>query len=359
MRASTSANSDTAASAERPNARLRLSRRSDNRLEAFPTGWFVVCFSDELKPGGILERTFMGQDLVVFRTASGEACVSDAFCPHMGAHFAHGGTVEGDELRCPFHGFCFDSKGNCTRTGYGTRPPKKAKLRMWHTKEINGIVLVWHHVDFRAPEWDVPAIDDAGWSRLVHHEWQIQANPYDTAENSVDIGHFSIVHGYAEVGGLSPLKLDGPLLEAAYSIERDGKAFGQKGRIKSNFSITKWGLGYSCVDVSVPQFGMTSRHFVFPTAMTEDMLSMKIAVSVNRIDKPEAINPALRLLPQRALRRLILEASMIAYRKDVSQDFEIWKNKTRIDRPALADGDGPIAAFRRWTAQFAPEVSAE
>ena len=57
-----------------PHDRLvQISSRAKNRLRAFPTGWFVVCFSDELRPGRILERKFMGQDLVVYRTASGKA----------------------------------------------------------------------------------------------------------------------------------------------------------------------------------------------------------------------------------------------------------------------------------------------
>ena len=35
-----------------------------------------------------------------------------------------------------------------------------------------------------------------------------------------------------------------------------------------------------------------------------------------------------------------------------TQDFAIWENKIFRAQPALADGDGPIAEFRRWAAQF-------
>ena len=121
--------------------------RESNRLKAFPTGWFLICFSDELKTGDVKSVKFMGQDLVAFRTESGKACVSDAFCPHMGAHFAYGGQIEGEAIRCPFHGFCFDTEGTCVKTGYGTKPPRKAKLRTWPIQEMNGLVLVYHHQD--------------------------------------------------------------------------------------------------------------------------------------------------------------------------------------------------------------------
>jgi hypothetical protein len=35
-----------------------------------------------------------------------------------------------------------------------------------------------------------------------------------------------------------------------------------------------------------------------------------------------------------------------------TQDFPIWENKLFRAQPALAEGDGPIAEFRRWAAQF-------
>ena len=35
----------------------------------------------------------------------------DAFCPHLGAHLGHGGTVDGCEIVCPFHGWQFDAEG--------------------------------------------------------------------------------------------------------------------------------------------------------------------------------------------------------------------------------------------------------
>lgn len=333
---------------------VQLSTRAKNRLEAFPTGWFVIAFSDELKPGTILSRKFMGQDLVAYRTESGDAVVSDAFCPHMGAHFGHGGRVEGEEIVCPFHGFAFGPEGQCTRTGYGTAPPRKARLRMWHVREQNGIVLVWHHASFAPPTWEVPVFDDSGYSSLAHHEWHIEANPYDTAENSVDIGHFAAVHGYSDVEMLSPLETDGPFLTVRYAMKRPAGIFGRRGKMRAEFTIIKWGLGFSLVEVSVPEHGLRSRHYVFPTAMDERMLSAKIAIRTKGMEHPESIHPLLRFVPKTILREGVLRASMIGYKHDVSQDFEIWKNKTSIARPALAEGDGPIYAYRKWTEQFDP-----
>jgi hypothetical protein len=39
-------------------------------------------------------------------------------------------------------------------------------------------------------------------------------------------------------------------------------------------------------------------------------------------------------------------------RAQFEQDVPIWEHKCYRARPALADGDGPIAEYRRWFAQF-------
>lgn len=340
---------------EQPSQSLPVfANRATNRLKAFPTGWFLISFSDELKPGEIRECKFMGQDLVLFRTESGQACVTDAFCPHMGAHFAYGGEVQGEIIRCPFHGFCYDTEGACVKTGYGTKPPRKAQLRTWPIREMNGIILVWHHQDGLPPSFEVAELDDKDWTPLIHHEWEVQANPYDTAENSVDFGHFAIVHGYEETKILEPLHLDGPLLKAKYAMDRNAGLFAKKKNLTAEFEITKYGLGYSVVEVEVAEFGLRSRHFVFGSAMDESTSKLRVAISLKHVAHPEKINPILKLIPKSWLHRIILSQSMRGYKNDVEQDFEIWRNKIGIERPPLAEGDGPIIPFRRWTKQFDP-----
>ena len=92
-----------------------MGTRSD--LFPFPNSWFVFGLSDELHPGKLLARKFMGQEVTVFRTESGQAYAVDSYCPHLGAHFGYGATVKGEILQCPFHGFQFNGDGACVRTG--------------------------------------------------------------------------------------------------------------------------------------------------------------------------------------------------------------------------------------------------
>src|SRR5262245_40387499 len=93
----------------------QASRRRERRLAVLPgpemlglpAGWFVAALSADLGRGRTLVAPFMSEELVLYRTASGKARAVAPYCPHLGAHLGHCGTVEGETLRCDFHGFCF------------------------------------------------------------------------------------------------------------------------------------------------------------------------------------------------------------------------------------------------------------
>ena len=55
----------------------------------------------------------------------------DAYCAHLGAHLGVGGKVEGECIRCPFHGWRYDGEsGKCTEIPYGDTEhiPSQAKV---------------------------------------------------------------------------------------------------------------------------------------------------------------------------------------------------------------------------------------
>ena len=68
----------------------------------------------QLKAGVPIPLNLFDKDLAIYRTQSGKVHVLDAFSPHMGAHLGIGGTVVGEEIRCPFHMWTFNGDGVCT-----------------------------------------------------------------------------------------------------------------------------------------------------------------------------------------------------------------------------------------------------
>ncbi len=321
------------------------------KLFPYPDGWYVLLKSTELGKGKIISKKFAGKDIVAFRTNSGKPAVLDAYCPHMGAHFGFGGSVDGETIKCPFHYFCFDTDGNCTKTGYETKPPAKAIVKTYIIREVNGFIIIWHHSKNEKPQWEVPVADNNNWSEVLTADYHLSSHPQETTENSVDVGHFAIVHKYFDVQEIKELNLNGAYLNAKYSFSRNGGIIGNE-KIRAHINIHVYGLGYSFVEVDIPQYNLQTRQYVFPTPVEDGKIILKIGMSVKKVEKPSKVNPFLALLPKSMVNSIILNKAFKGYCHDVSQDFDVWQNKVYIDNPALALGDGPIGKYRQWARQF-------
>jgi nitrite reductase/ring-hydroxylating ferredoxin subunit len=330
----------------------------------FPVGWYAIRFSHELAPGAVERVTFCGQSLVLFRTESGRAALVDAYCPHLGAHFGHGGTVEGEALRCPFHGFCFDTTGACVSTPYQKKlPPLRAHT--WPLREHGGAILAWYHPAGHEPTWEVPELPDEGFGELRTHIFaDLKSHPQETTENSVDLGHLSVVHGYKDVEMQKPLRTDGPYLTARYAMSRDNPFFPALSflppapPVKAEFEVHVHGLGYSFIAVAVPDQGIEGRHFVYCTPTKAGFVDLRVAIC-QKVPSPAQVAWPLGWMPRRLAEELVGRLTMRAYVNDIAQDFDIWQNKRYIQPPALADGDGPVGPYRKWCKQFYPSPTTD
>jgi len=326
-------------------------------LPPYPSGWYAIAFADELRRGQTLTRSFAGREVVLYRTASGRAGAMDAYCPHMGAHLGFGGRVEGERLRCPFHGFCFDVDGRCVETGYGSKPPPNAVSRRWPLREVNSMLLLYLGAEGGEPAWEVPPVEARGWSRPVYRRFVLAAHPQETTENSVDLGHFSWVHGYRSVRMLRDPLTAGPYLSTAFAAQRPmlGEWFDSL-RFHFEFETHIHGLGYSLVEVRVRGFDLRARLWVLPTPIDGDRIALCLAASG---DGSGEVHPALRPLPRALRARLIGRFLLLFLAADARQDFVIWQNKRYVHPPALAHGDGPIGKYRTWAAQFYQDAASD
>jgi nitrite reductase/ring-hydroxylating ferredoxin subunit len=316
-----------------------------------PSGWFVVATSRELAPGATRTVSFMSEELVLYRTASGQARAVSPFCPHLGAHLGRCGTVVGETLRCDFHHFRFGADGACVATGYDTRPPQAARLAIRPILEQNGVILVHHDPAGHAPTWAPPVLDMTGWSPIAFQRSRLRGHPQETTENSVDIGHFSKVHGYKDVRALGPLRTEGAYLHARYAMRRGVGPSWLGIEVATEFDVHVHGLGYSFVEVEVVSHGVRLRQFVLATPTEPGWIDLRLGVSarVPGSDGPHSIG---RAAARRLVETAVRQAVSMIFAHDVGQDRRVWENKRYVAQPALAEGDGPIGAYRRWATQF-------
>jgi nitrite reductase/ring-hydroxylating ferredoxin subunit len=337
---------------------------------AIPSGWFALGFSDELKPGQVTRARLGAGEVVLYRTADGTAHVVDPYCPHLGAHLGYGGTVEGNDIRCPFHGFKFDGTGQCVATGYGTKAPPKARLRHYPVIESHGAILAYYDnsgapvdqaVAPASAPWTPPSYDEytrAPWRPLMRHTFELRGHPQETSENSVDLGHFSVVHGYTDVTVDRPIATNGPHLTTAYSFTRPRPAFGTSKPIRVHIDVNVHGLGLSVVDAQVPSLGIHTRNLVLSTPIAPDRIQLRIALTAREVESAAKVHPLAALVGRSITTWFAQREAFKGFHDDVMQDFEIWQHKKYVDPAILAVGDGPIAPYRRWCAQFYPPSSA-
>jgi phenylpropionate dioxygenase-like ring-hydroxylating dioxygenase large terminal subunit len=303
-----------------------------------PFGWFQVAFPDDLSPGDVTALRYFGRDLVLWRDMSGAFHLQDAYCPHLGAHIGVGGSVDGDQVVCPFHGWRYDGTGACTNIPYSQRGNKKAKLRTYPTVERNGFVLAWYHPFDEPPQWEIPVIGEIGdpaWSDFYTSSYVVHTVPQEMSENGADPAHFRYVHGTDDVAEMESYDTDGPcsvmLSKQSYVTPR--------GVTQGRIDVYNYGPGFSKVWFS----GIVDAINVATTTPIDDE---KTQVRFNFV---------VRKFDDERMTSTVANAFVKEINKQVQEDRPIWEHKTFIPSPALADTDGPILKFRKWYSQFYAE----
>ena len=301
----------------------------------YPVGWFCVAYSHELEPGQVKPLEYFGKHLVLFRTEGGEAKLLDAYCPHLGAHLGYGGKVEGDDIRCPFHAWTFNGEGKCTSVPYAKKKiPAKAEIPCWPLREVNGMLMAWHHPDHEPPSWEVPTLVEFGsdeWTDYKFREWKIRTRNQEMAENAVDTAHFRYLHGTQNLP------------------EAEAQADGHVLRVVSKTVTRAHGMDVPGeIQVSMHGFGFTTTRFV---GIVETLL----VNSVTAIDD-EFVHVRFAFMVKKVGGRTVTEGIGAAYiaeiERQLEQDIPIWENKIHVKPPILCDNDGPIGKFRSWCKQF-------
>ncbi len=289
-----------------------------------PNGWYAIAASADLEPGDIRTVVAVARELVVRRGESGRAVVTDAHCPHLGAHLG-GGRVIGDSIKCPYHGWRFDSDGTCVEIPYSdTRIPAKACVRTYPVAEQDGFVFFWYHAGDRPPTFEVPRVEEASdpeWSEP--HDWSLElvAALQEMAENNVDYAHLRYVHRRPYVpDDTSTFSTDGPFSTVVEKLP-DG----------TEFFRHAWGPGVAIL--RVPDL-MT----VFATTTPIDRRHCRLRWHF--LFKGDVEKVADDLIDG------------VTGDFGLQADVPIWRDKIFLERPILVKGDGNIAEFRRWYSQF-------
>lgn len=152
---------------------------------------------DALRP--VRPVKLMGQDFVLFRDEQGRYGLLDRDCPHRGADLAYGRPEDGG-LRCPFHGWLFDVKGNCLQT---PAEPENSRLCQRIKQKSYPVVLKSGILFAYLGEGEPPAFPDldcfvAPDSHVFAFKGHMACNWLQALEVGIDPAHASFLHRFFE-----------------------------------------------------------------------------------------------------------------------------------------------------------------
>ncbi len=133
-----------------------------------------------------------GRRLVVFRARDGRPAALDADCSHMGADLRRGQVIEGC-IRCPFHGWQYNDRGDCVQIPGQAEIPPAARQSAYEVVQRHGLLFAFVGAE---PSYALPNLFESA-SPLVAsapHRYRMECPWYMFAGNGFDLQHFNLVH---------------------------------------------------------------------------------------------------------------------------------------------------------------------
>ncbi len=159
--------------------------------------WHPIAVAQELTDENptIFVRV-LGEDLVLFKDRSGNVGLIADHCVHRGASLLYG-RVEERGIACAYHGWLYDTKGNCLET-----PAEPADSKFYLTVRIKAypvqkfVGLYWAYLGPEPapviPKFDLWVSEEG--VRKVDVYPRLDCNWFQAMENSVDPAHLQILH---------------------------------------------------------------------------------------------------------------------------------------------------------------------
>ena len=159
--------------------------------------WLPVAVAKELTAENPTQLVrILGENLVLFRNTKGEVGLIEDRCPHRGASLSYG-RVEARGLACPYHGWLFDTKGNCLETPAEPAESKfhlTVKQKSYPVQQLVG--LYWAYLGPLPapliPNFDIWFRKDG--RRKIFIQPRLDCNWLQAMENSMDPAHLMILH---------------------------------------------------------------------------------------------------------------------------------------------------------------------
>jgi 5,5'-dehydrodivanillate O-demethylase len=163
--------------------------------------WMPVAELNDVKPGRAKAIKILSERYTYYRGASGEPHLIGHFCAHRNIALSTG-RVEGEQLRCFYHGWRYDAGGQCTDQPCEDASFKaKVSVGGYPAREYLGLVYA-----YLGPGEPPPFHEFASFTRpgtIFTWSYVRRTNYFNSLENSADWLHANFVHavsGFTSLG---------------------------------------------------------------------------------------------------------------------------------------------------------------
>lgn len=156
--------------------------------------WYVAAWDDEVsrKP---VARTFLNENVVLFRKQDGTPVALEDRCAHRRLPLSMGNLID-DTLQCVYHGLVYDCSGQCIHIPGQTEVPAGTGVKAYPVVERHRLIYIWMGDPKLADPSKItqfPRLDDPKWSITKVH-LNIKANYLLVIDNLLDLSHVAYLH---------------------------------------------------------------------------------------------------------------------------------------------------------------------
>lgn len=161
--------------------------------------WYAAAWEYEVREAdNKLARTICEVPLVFFEKESGGYVALDNRCCHRAAPL-HIGRVEGDCIRCMYHGMLYNAEGQVIEIPGQDRISKSHKVRSYPVANKGGMIWIWMGEPGLADEDDIydfaPLSQPEEWKGFPKESYlHYNANWLLIVDNLADFSHVAFVH---------------------------------------------------------------------------------------------------------------------------------------------------------------------
>jgi len=173
--------------------------------------WQPIYRAEDLAPGWAKPVRLVGEDFTLYRGEGGTPHLVAYRCAHRGTQLSTG-WVEGDCVRCFYHGWKYDAAGQCVEMpAEDPSFPAKVRIAGYPCEEYLGLIFAYLGEGAAPPLPRYPELEDDGV--LDVSSYVRNCSYFNSLENGIDEVHVNFAHRASSFSDFG-LNWDVPLVEA-------------------------------------------------------------------------------------------------------------------------------------------------